>query len=80
MTLVDLARRVEAAVPLPSLPAPVEARQLRVAAGVSLETAGALVGASAATVHRWEEGRSRPRVAASVRYRKFLAAAQGGAA
>jgi len=49
-----------------------EAREMRRAAGLSLREAGATVGTSAATIHRWEGAQRKPHGAVAVRYARFL--------
>lgn len=77
MDVVTLAKAVETASPLDKLPAPDEARQVRVSAGVNLAVAGAVMGVSGATVARWETGANVPRLAAGLKYRRFLSALSG---
>lgn len=72
MDIIELARAVETARPLDKLPAPDEARAIRVRAGVNIQTAGAAVGVAGATIARWETGANVPRLTAGLRYRRLL--------
>ena len=53
-----------------------EAREIRRAAGLSLEEAGAAVGTTAATIHRYENQERVPHGPVAVRYAHFLEALQ----
>ena len=58
---------------LRSLLASGEAREIRLAAGLSLQEAGAAAGTSAATIHRYEGAQRVPHGPVGVRYARFLA-------
>jgi len=49
-----------------------QAREIRRAAGLSLEEAGAAAGTSAATIYRWEGAQRIPHGPVAVRYAHFL--------
>lgn len=49
-----------------------EAREIRLAAGLSLGEAGAAVGTAAATIHRWENLQRKPHGDVAVRYARLL--------
>jgi transcriptional regulator with XRE-family HTH domain len=53
------------------------ARELRLAADLSLREVGAAVGVSAVSVLRWERGERRPHGAPGARYGQLLAALEG---
>jgi transcriptional regulator with XRE-family HTH domain len=53
------------------------ARQLRLAARLSLADVGRACGVDQSTVYRWETGRRSPRGEAALRYEAFLRALEG---
>ena len=72
MDLAELMRAVKKARAIAVAVTPHEARQMRERAGVSRERAGAAIGVSARTIHRWETG-ATPSELPGREYRKLLA-------
>ena len=73
MDIADLRAAMYAAHPLEKLPPPERRKAIRVAAGVTVDDAARAMGIDPARLEQWE-ARVSPRVRASYRYRKLLAA------
>jgi transcriptional regulator with XRE-family HTH domain len=73
LDVADLRAAIYAAHPLEKLPPPERRKAIRVAAGVTVEDAAKAMGIDPARLEQWET-RVSPRVSASYRYRKLLAA------
>jgi len=68
--VADLLRTVEQA----RLPPTEQRSAIRTAAGVTLREMAAALQVSHTTAHAWEQGRSSPRLAHAIAYRKLLEA------
>ena len=73
MTTTELLVRAQHARPLPELPAPAEAKRLRLATGVTQEQAAICAEVSIGCYYRYEAGMTSPKISTGLRLRKLFA-------
>jgi DNA-binding transcriptional regulator YiaG len=72
LDVAELVAAMDVVRPLSKLPSPAQRKEIRCAAGVTLDQAAAAMGISRSRLEQWEDQVS-PRVRASFAYRKLLA-------